>query len=286
MKIHNHRLVDTEFRPLQDFGDTITPKFIVIHYTAGGDIDGAHSALEAVGLSAHLLVGRDGTTIQAVDFNRKAYHAGKSYWRGFRYLNSHSIGIEVCNYGWLPRRGDGKFQRSDSHGTTPAFDPDKVIVADHKNGWPRGIGWEIYPPDQLESLNNMCKALLNTYPGIREIVGHDNISPDRKQDPGPAMPMDSLQILTEEREERYFGTAYEVTARSGLNVRAGPGTDHSVVSVLPYREVVTVVDDSQTWYPLDIQNDEAIDGFVHSSFMRLASGGEPNLLGRAGGHAT
>lgn len=270
MDVHDHRLRDVEFRPATHFGGPIVPRFIVIHYTAGGPADGSFRALENVGLSAHVLLERDGRAIQTVAFDRKAFHAGASRWKGVRFLNNHSIGIEVCNYGWLERRGDGRFQRPSRFGATPVFESEQVILSDHKNGWPRGVGWEIFPTGQLQVLRELCQALLRAYPTIKEIVGHDDISPDRKQDPGAAMPMDHLQILADDRDETRFGTWYEVTARSGLNVRAGPGTEHPVVSLLPFGSRVMVGDDSRTWFSVDLQNDGAIDGFVHGGFLRLA----------------
>lgn len=270
MQIQAHRLDSADQQPLPHHGGSITPKFIVVHYTAGGGADGSYKALDKAGISAHVLLERDGNVIQCVDFDRKAYHAGKSLWRGYRSLNSHSIGIEVCNYGWLQRRGDGKFQRSSRFGATPAFEPDQVILSDHKNGWPRDVGWEIYPDAQLEALSELCQALLSAYPTIEEIVGHDDISPDRKQDPGPAMPMTSLQRLVDKRDDDLPGRRWEVTARSGLNMRAGPGSDHQVVRTLPFGTVLTVVDESQTWYPVDLETDGAVDGFVHSAYLRLA----------------
>jgi N-acetylmuramoyl-L-alanine amidase len=267
MQIQAHRLVSAEQRPLPHHGGRIVPRFIIIHYTAGGSADSSYDALDRAGLSAHILIKRDGALIQCVDFDSKAFHAGKSFWRGYRSLNSCSIGIEVCNYGWLMRRGDGKFQRV---GETPVFEPEEVIVADHKNGRPRDVGWEVYPEAQLVVLKEVCEALLNEYPTIIEIVGHDDISPDRKQDPGPAMPMTSLQRLVDRRNEEIPGRRWEVTARSGLNMRAGPGVEHEVVRVLPFGTPLTVVDEDKTWYPVDLQNDGAVDGFVHSAYLRLS----------------
>lgn len=274
MEIRDHKLSGVEVRRLP-YGGVIAPRFIVVHYTAGGSADGSHRAMENARLSAHLLVDRDGTVIQCVDFNRRAYHAGASRWRGFRSLNGHSIGIEVCNYGWMFQRGDGKYQRPSRFGATPAFEPDQVFVATHRNGWPVNAGWEIYPEAQLRALTEVCEALLEHYPQITEIVGHDDIAPERKQDPGPAMPVGSLQVLTERPDHEDEdgigeGRRFEVIARSGLNMRAGPGTEHPVVAVLPFGASVFVSDESETWFPVDRENDGAVDGFVHSAFVRLA----------------
>ena len=267
----NHLFVDGDLRSSPNFGGVITPRFIVVHYTAGGGLDGSVSALENAGLSAHLLIGRDGKVVQTVPFNRRAFHAGKSQWKGYTSLNNHSIGIEVCNYGWLFQRDDGKFQRPGRFGATPALDASKVIVADHKNGWPRRCGWEIYPDRQLKALTKVCEALLAHYGSLIEIVGHDDISPDRKQDPGPAMPMESLQLLAERRHEDpdTAVTRYEVTARSGLNVRGGPGTNHGVVGVLAFHQQVHGLQREGDWLAVDFEGDGFIDGFVHRAFVRV-----------------
>ncbi|MCP5153317.1 MAG: N-acetylmuramoyl-L-alanine amidase [Ectothiorhodospiraceae bacterium] len=265
MRVASHRLVDHEFRALEHFGGVIEPRFVVVHYTAGGSLDGSFAALDRVGLSAHVLLDRDGTVVQLVEFNRRAFHAGQSRWKGFTGLNHHSIGIEVCNYGWLLRRGDGRFQRP---GETPVFEPEQVVVASHRNGWPRDVGWEIYPPKQLAALRELCAALLDAYPSIGEIVGHDDIAPERKQDPGPAMPMASLQHLTERGGAGDAGRTYEVIARNGLRLRAGPGTEHAVVAVMRAGQRVTVTDDQGVWYPVDLEGDGAIDGFAHGDFLR------------------
>ena len=267
MDIENSRLTQHEYRALAHFGERITPKLIVVHYTAGGSLDSSYRALDNAGLSAHILLGRDGELVQLVDFNRRAFHAGQSSWRGLGSLNSHSIGIEVCNYGWLLPRGDGNFVRA---GQTPVFGPEEVIVATHKNGSPRQAGWEIYPAEQLEVLRALCRRLLDEYPSIREIVGHDDISPGRKQDPGPAMPMASLQLLTERGGINDGFRTYEVTARNGLRLRGGPGTEHDTVGVLRFGQRVRVINDEALWYQVDLQGNGVTDGFSHSGFMRVA----------------
>lgn len=198
--------------------------------------------MDSAGLSSHILLGRDGEIVQLVDFNRRAFHAGKSSWRGFSSLNSHSIGIEVCNYGWLLPRADGNFVRA---GETPVFVPDQVIVATHKNGSPRQAGWEIYPAEQLQALRTLCQQLLDEYPSLHEIVGHDDISTGRKQDTGPAMPMPSLQLLTERGGIDDGIGIYEVTARNGLRLRCGPGTEHDTVAVLRFGQRVQVINDEK-----------------------------------------
>ena len=266
MHVENHRLQGVDYWELPDHG-AILPRFIVVHYTAGGRAQGSYDAMRAAGLSAHLLIERDGTVLQCVPFDRKAYHAGASRWRNYTGLNAHSVGIEVCNYGWTLRQDDGTYKRPDRFGATPTFQRDAVIVADHPNGWPRNAGWELYPAPQVAALKQVCTALLEAYPTILEIVGHDQIAPERKQDPGPAMPMDDLRSLVPSAQADAVGTPHRVLARSGLRVRGGPGTEFPIVTVLQFNDIVSIPETGGTWLPVDLEADGARDGFVHGGFV-------------------
>lgn len=100
-------------------GGRFTPRFIVMHYTAGGSALGSVRAIRERGLSAHLFVERDGSIIQTVPFTTVAFHAGPSEWRGFTGLNRHAIGIEIANIGFLDVRGGNGWTRRVSVGPTP-----------------------------------------------------------------------------------------------------------------------------------------------------------------------
>lgn len=80
------------------------PNFIIIHDTSNDNIEQPLRTLTdpVREVSAHYLVGRDGTLYQLVDENRRAWHAGQSYWGGLADLNSASIGIELDNTGEEP----------------------------------------------------------------------------------------------------------------------------------------------------------------------------------------
>lgn len=111
---------------------------------------GAHAGFaELVGLevSAHLLIDRDGAVTQFVSFDRRAWHAGRSRFEGRENCNDFSIGIELEGTDTLP-----------------------------------------YTAAQYDALVAVTKVLCGRYAalGTRRIVGHSDIAPERKTDPGPA----------------------------------------------------------------------------------------------------
>ncbi|MEZ0241840.1 MAG: N-acetylmuramoyl-L-alanine amidase, partial [Sphingomonas sp.] len=88
--------------PSPNFDERGAPvSIIVLHYTG---MQTAEAAIErlcdpAAKVSAHYLVAEDGTILRMVQEDKRAWHAGKSYWRGHSGLNSISIGIEIVNPG-------------------------------------------------------------------------------------------------------------------------------------------------------------------------------------------
>lgn len=196
------------------------PRFLVMHYTAGGSAEASANWLAnpAAGASAHLIIARDGSVIQCVNLENRAWHAGRSSWHGLTGLNSHSIGIELANWGPVARSPDGRC--IDATGATLS-----TLSARHRCGGP-SRDWEIYPERQIETARAVACALREVHP-IREVLGHDDIAPERKLDPGPAFDMTAFRkaVLGQRRK----GT---VTA-SSLNVRSGPGLSFPVVDRLP-----------------------------------------------------
>ena len=84
------------------------PNYVILHDTTSNNVEHALKTLTdpAREVSAHYLIGRDGTLYQLVDENRRAWHAGASYWGGNTDLNSASIGIEMDNTGDEPYAED------------------------------------------------------------------------------------------------------------------------------------------------------------------------------------
>lgn len=160
-------------------------RFLVIHHTAGAS--GISSInwwrkKEAKGASAHIVIDRDGSIFQCRPFNKTCGHAGKSTWvdpnTGVRYnnLNSCSIGIELAN-------GGSSYPTMFSK-----LDP---VTAKHKNGGPI-TQWERYTDAQVAACTELAKVLVARY-NLDDVVGHDNIAPERKTDPGPAFDMVALR---------------------------------------------------------------------------------------------
>jgi N-acetylmuramoyl-L-alanine amidase len=165
------------------------PSLLVMHYTSGGTALSSANWFRSPanpGSSAHLVIDRDGSIIQCVDLSRIAWHAGASSWKKRSNLNRFSIGIELANWGALRPRGKGWASY------TGVGIPSPVLAA-HRHGNPDGsrrlIGWEAFPPAQIAAATAVARAILAAMPGIREIVGHDDIAPGRKTDPGPAFDM-------------------------------------------------------------------------------------------------
>ena len=262
MRIVQYRLEGVTFDANPHHGGAITPRFIVMHYTAGSSMLGSVRAIKDRGLSAHLFVERDGAVIQTVDFNRQAYHAGESTWRGFNGLNRHSIGIEVANIGFLDKSTKDGWTRQELRRT---YSPEEVVVARHRNGGPQMV-WEKFPEAQLQALETITRALRLAYPTIQEVVGHDDISPTRKVDPGPAFPMERFRSPPTLRADD--AGEFEVAARDELNLRGGPGSDFAVLKKLLPGTRLRVLREEGVWRMVDLQGDGVQDGFVHGAYLR------------------
>ena len=181
--------VPVEFRSTPNVGKALKPRFLVMHYTAGRSHDSSVAWMcnPAAKASAHLCIGRDGQVTQLASFDKVCWHAGKSDWHGLSGLNKHSIGIELDNAGVLQRGGDGAWHPWFG-GTIPIAD---VVVASHaKGGGERG--WHNFPTVQIDAALAVAEALQDAYE-FEDVLGHDDISWDRKTDPGPAFPMISFR---------------------------------------------------------------------------------------------
>lgn len=191
MKIENHRLVGNGVRYDFDEGfKRMTPEVVVIHYAVTTNVNATNAALRASDyLSAHVTVDSTGAVTQMVPFNLVAYHAGKSDYHGRTSVNGFSVGIEISNPGPLIKQPDGSLKTV--YGKTWTGD---AVEATHKSGLaPKSwTHWAAFSEKELGLCVEICGLLRDEY-GIKDIVGHDDISPGRKFDPGPAFPLDWLR---------------------------------------------------------------------------------------------
>ncbi len=134
---------------------------VVLHYTGMPDAAGALDRLcdPAAKVSAHYLIDEAGTVTQMVPEEKRAWHAGKSYWRGLTDINSASVGIELANPG---------------------------------HEW----GYRPFPDAQMESLIPLLHTIVKRYKmPFANIVGHSDIAPARKEDPGELFEWERLAAL-------------------------------------------------------------------------------------------
>lgn len=185
MKItDDHWLEGVKRDPLPGGNSMRVRRFLVIHFTAGAT---GRSSIDfwktsaAKGANAHIVIERDGTIIQCRPFNRTCGHAGASRWKGFANLNQSTIGIELANAG-------DDFGALSWARKQPGFDSSRLR---HKNGGDF-TEWENYRVPQLAACEAVSKALVARY-RLDDVIGHEDIAPTRKNDPGPAFPMQSLR---------------------------------------------------------------------------------------------
>ncbi len=181
-------------------------RFVVVHYTGGPSLSSSVAWLtsKSSGVSAHLVIGRDGEVVQLIPFNLRAWHAGTSAWKGYTGLNNYSIGIELDNAGMMKRSGG---QWISTFGRVYA--DAEVLAAPHKSAPNVIYGWHKYTEIQLKTAAEVVAALVKAY-GIEEIIGHDDIAAGRKWDPGPAFPMEKFRqdvaaLVGEQKDENKQG---------------------------------------------------------------------------------
>jgi N-acetylmuramoyl-L-alanine amidase len=131
-------------------GEPVRIDMLVLHYTGMASAAAALDRLcdPAARVSAHYLVEENGEIWRLVSEGRRAFHAGRSCWAGETNLNHVSIGIEIVNPG---------------------------------HEW----GYRPFPEAQMTAVERLCRDLVSRYPiPPHRIVGHSDVAPDRKSDPG------------------------------------------------------------------------------------------------------
>lgn len=136
--------------PNWDERDGAPIDMLILHYTGMQTAQAAIDRLRdpAAQVSSHYVVDEDGSVIRLVPEDKRAWHAGISHWRGHAALNARSIGIEIVNPG---------------------------------HEW----GYRDFPVLQMAAVCDLCLGILSRHPiPPRNVVGHSDVAPDRKQDPG------------------------------------------------------------------------------------------------------
>lgn len=137
---------------------TAPPDMIVLHYTgmATGEAALARMCDPDAKVSAHYMVEEDGRIFSLVPEERRAWHAGKSYWKGESDINALSVGVEIVNPG-------------------------------------HAFGYRAFPDVQIEAVIDLIADIRSrwTIPDAR-ILGHSDVAPDRKEDPGELFPWKRL----------------------------------------------------------------------------------------------
>ena len=253
MLVRRHRIeseqVRIEYTPTKKCGSaSMTPRFIVLHYTATNDLSSSLSTLRdsSAQVSAHIVVGREGEVFQLVDFNRIAWHAGDSRWKEARHLNCCSIGIELVNAGYLDQDQNGFFGRDQAPKIEYDIKPSEVIVQKHKfESFERA--WCKYPEEQLKVARVIVATLVDYY-NIEAVLGHDDISLNGKVDPGPALPIRDFQPKPcIENDRRGLGLPTRA-AKRWVNVRYEPSVSAKKVRPpLSPGERVEVIGMSNGW---------------------------------------
>lgn len=212
------------------------PRDLIIHYTACKADVAVAVFMKPNSTSAHLVIDTNGDIYQMVAFNRQAFHAGYSVWDDNSAFNGRAIGIELVNMGW-------------DVATLPA---DQTVAMPHKHRFETHKKWHIYPPAQLKSLYAVTKVLMNQY-HLDRILGHDDISAGRKQDPGPAFPWDEYNTAIFGTTNN-IGKIFKVNSPDGANLRKGNGVKYDVIRLLPKGYEVGLVETWNNWSEVYLAN--------------------------------
>ncbi|VAV95902.1 FIG001385: N-acetylmuramoyl-L-alanine amidase [hydrothermal vent metagenome] len=152
--------------PSPNFDDrpaAATVKYLILHYTGMATGQAALDRLcdPAAKVSAHYLIEEDGRVFSLVAEHKRAWHAGVSSWAGERDINGLSIGIELVNPGH----------------DEPGYKGD----------------YRSFPKEQMTALGNLCKDILSRHDILPwHILGHSDVAPMRKCDPGELFDWRSL----------------------------------------------------------------------------------------------
>lgn len=179
------------------------PEGAIVHFTAGRGDPMADIENALANGYCYFVIAPDGTVYQNFSINKWGSHAGDSAWPGFDgWVSKYFVGIEICASGKLRKLENGKYrpwyneaEYLQKYGMTPK-DSDDLAAArvryvvgkdNQKEGW-----YEKYTEQQEESLIKLLRWLYNNDPAVFSfdyVLGHDEVAPARKNDPGGALSM-------------------------------------------------------------------------------------------------
>ena len=174
-------------RPSPNFNERVgegVPDILVMHYTGMQTCAAAVERLTSAEarVSSHYTIDEDGTIYAHVPEHLRAWHAGVSSWRGATDINSRSVGIEIVNPG-------------------------------HE------FGYRAFPEAQIEAVIALSQGIVKRHRiQPRNVIGHSDIAPDRKTDPGELFPWKRLA-------EAGLGVWVEATAAHGPSLDLGASGD-------------------------------------------------------------
>ncbi|AZB57247.1 N-acetylmuramoyl-L-alanine amidase [Cereibacter sphaeroides] len=249
MRIEHHRLTDVPFQQARHIGREIVPTLVILHDTASRLTPGsaaAYLAENAVGVSVHFVVERDGTIVQQVPTNRRAGHAGKSSFHGRAGCNDFSIGIEIVNPGRMTRLSES--QAVTWYGEIFAislFGIREVETPEHGRGL-----WMPYAEAQITAVLELLRALFEGVPTLRDIATHWYVSPGRKVDTNPLFPLEHVRARILGRDDPADAEAEAFsepvtptpanskmvvveTAGDALNLRRWPSFNPNILARIP-----------------------------------------------------
>jgi N-acetylmuramoyl-L-alanine amidase len=247
----------------------ITPKVLVFHYTACDATAARNAFMRNAGanrVSAHLLVDTDGAVTQFVRLNLRAWHAGPSQWAGYHDMNTHSIGVEVVNYGYLLKSADGAFHTAEAK---KVIAPADVIEARHAfPHWP-WLFWHAYTDKQIETCKVLAEVLVSTY-ALQDVVGHEDIAPKRKVDPGPAFPLARLRGNALGRNSQPAdGSLYVAVNKLNIRVGAGVAFAKSGPPLLRNTQLRVIGDNANGWLNVETLQAPPVTGWVLADYTAV-----------------
>ncbi|MBF9221010.1 N-acetylmuramoyl-L-alanine amidase [Hymenobacter ruricola] len=273
--------------PSQNVRNVIDPDYLIIHYTAGDKASEAINWFKDTTnnpdkIAAHIVIDQNGAITQLIPFNCRANHAGSSTWDGVENFNYHSIGIELVNPGFCEKLADGSFRRrvsDDKFKTYPAERAADIVAKTHKlKFWNAADNkyWFKFPAPQLAALYALSKVLVAHYKLIA-VLGHDDIAPLRKPDPGPAFPWKEFKTAVLGRADN-VGNMFAVNTND-TKFRADHSRTSAEIASLPAGYIVGLIETVGAWNKVYLANEKSklmkdgrcvkTIGWIHSSLLDL-----------------